>query len=97
MVMCTYYKKANKNRTNSNTNKEDANMTNQQAYEILTQKYPQANFKKEDVSVVECSDADGSPVEQIEAWSDPGCEFNSHAYCTDWFDLDGNHIGHKCK
>jgi len=54
----------------------------------LTAKYPKVTFNLSDISIND---------DNIEVWSDPGCEFNSHAYCTDWFDFDGNHLGHKCK
>ena len=63
-------------------------MTRNKAFEILTAKYPKVTFNLSDISIND---------DNIEVWSDPGCEFNSHAYCTDWFDFDGNHLGHKCK
>jgi hypothetical protein len=71
-------------------------MTYIEAAKLLQEKYPQANIQKGDVSVDECYDGDGNKTEQITVYADPGCEFNTHAYCKDFFDLQGNHIGHKC-
>ena len=65
-------------------------MTRQKAYELLTKKYPQAGITLSDISVNEEN-------KEIEVWS-KACDCNACGdACTDWFDFDGNHKGHKCK
>jgi len=72
-------------------------MTSIEAHELLKAKYPKATFDMGDIDITTIHDGDGKEIRVIEVWSNPGCESNSHAYCTDWFSLDGDHIGHKCK
>ena len=65
-------------------------MTRQKAYELLKTKYPQTEIELSDISINENN-------KEIEVWS-AACEFNACGdACTDWFDFDGNHKGHKCK
>jgi hypothetical protein len=65
-------------------------MTVNEAYELLTTKYPKGKIKLRDISI-------DDENEEIEVWS-KACEYNEcGAACTDWFDFKGNHKGHKCK
>jgi len=65
-------------------------MTNKKAYELLKTKYPQAEIELSDISINEEN-------KEIEVWS-KACKCNGCGEaCTDWFDFDGNHNGHKCK
>ena len=65
-----------------------------QATKLLEARYPKAPIDTLNISFETIHDHNDNPIERIRV-TGYTCEHNTE-YCSDWYDMKGNHDAHKC-